>query len=336
MAILKKFIPLALACVLTACLDEFDPKVDSRPVLCMNTLITAGEPIDVSITRSWLYSDAMGERNNKVENATLTIYANGEIKTADYLPQAGDRIKLVAECAGYDKAEAEVTVPQAVPFSAVEWKPVITHLDIIKSDEWAMAGSLSFDIEFRLTVADIPDTDNYYKFSYTARQPEFGPEISYDYRPNPYCYLNPGYFDYESEPIFSEHVGALETVTGSSASGFQFFTDRRFAGKSYTLHIDMESADYIISSPEYDEKLFDCGYLLTLTSVSESYYNWANFTWQMTDGIIGDMSELGFADQIWGYSNVSSGAGVVAAQNKTDRYVSLRDFLHSTITSTLQ
>ena len=39
------------------------------------------------------------------------------------------------------------------------------------------------------------------------------------------------------------------------------------------------------------------------------------------------MADIGFADPTWGYSNVSTGAGVVAAQSTTSVTIDLTEFL---------
>ena len=72
----------------------------------MNSLITAGEPIEVSVTRTWIYTDIGAERDHSVKDAKVSIYVNGELRDASYIPQEGDRIRLVAESPGFAPAEA--------------------------------------------------------------------------------------------------------------------------------------------------------------------------------------------------------------------------------------
>jgi len=64
----------------------------------------------------------------------------------------------------------------------------------------------------------------------------------------------------------------------------------------------------------------------TLASVARSFYDRALYIWQRDAGILGDLGDLGFAEPMWGYSNVSTGAGTVAARALTTCTVSLRDF----------
>ena len=65
--------------------------------------------------------------------------------------------------------------------------------------------------------------------------------------------------------------------------------------------------------------------------MSPSYYNWANYIWQRDSGTLTELGDYGFGDPIWGYSNVSSGAGVVAAQSKSVCTIDLTDFIQETI-----
>lgn len=49
--------------------------------------------------------------------------------------------------------------------------------------------------------------------------------------------------------------------------------------------------------------------------------------WHRDYGSLEELGNIGLGDPIWGYSNVSTGAGVVAAQSYTTYKLSLRDFL---------
>ncbi len=70
---------------------------------------------------------------------------------------------------------------------------------------------------------------------------------------------------------------------------------------------------------------------LYLTTVSESYYKWAVYKWNVDEGITGDLSDIGLTESKWGYSNVSTGAGVVAAQSSAKYTIDLKEFLERTI-----
>ena len=58
MAILKKIYPLLALPLLTGCEEAFTPDMPHTPALCVNSLITAGEPVEAKISKSRLYTDS--------------------------------------------------------------------------------------------------------------------------------------------------------------------------------------------------------------------------------------------------------------------------------------
>ncbi len=297
------------AALLTGCYEEFTPGIDTTPVLCLNSLITAGEPIEVEVSRTWLFSDQKSATSHDVTDAKVTIFVNDKTVGCDYIPKEGDRIRIVAESATYGSATAEVTVPRATPIGDVVVTPVDTYV-------WG--DGISFNLNIEMDVNDPADVQNYYKFGY-GTSCEDAP-------------LHIGKFEYDLEPIFKEHIGAFETVIDSGdETEFTFFSDRQFSGRKYTLHLNFTHNYFGMESDDFDESMFECGINLYLTTVSSSYYYRAVNKWHLEETLIGDMSDLGFADPKCGYSNVSTGAGVVAAQSSAVYKVNLKDFLQSTI-----
>lgn len=332
MAVLNKFLILLPALALAGCYEDFTPDVDTSPVLCVNSLITAGEPVTVDVSRTWLYTDTSGERNHGVPDATVSVYANDLLVADGYVPQEGDRIRVVAEHNVYGRAEAEVQVPVRSPIR-------VLNCDAVLSDGWdeitesgMMSSYRQFDLSIKLEVPDVAGVANFYRFGYSVFFPEGlwsdGTYIDPDIQA-PYAMLQVGTFRYQAEPIFGEHIGVFESVTGSDAESFPFFTDRQFEDKSYTLNLQFNNMVYYVQGYDMDEVLLDCDLELAVSSVSESYYNLANYLWQVDNGVIVDLGDMGFGDPIWGYSNVSTGAGVLAAQATAKCRVNLKDFLKS-------
>lgn len=333
MAVLKYILSIFMAVVLTGCYEDFVPKVDIKPVLCVNSLITAGKPIDVDVSRTRLYTDECGA-DCKVADAVVSVYANGTLQGDDYIPQEGDNIRIVVVSDVYGRAEAEVTVPYAVPVKSLRFDPLLLDSwTIVNPDNpgATMAGGLSFNLSVEMEVEDPAATDNYYRlsmlgFNYGGEEDDDDAGSSGASDVN----FSFGTFKYEAEPIFAEHIGVFESVMGNDSYGFTFFTDRQFSGKSYTLHLLFNNCSYscsVYGSP--NDEVFDCGMIFTLHTVSQSYYNWANYMWQRDEGIIGDIGDIGFGDPMWGYSNVSTGAGVVAAQAWQTYEVNLHDFVEN-------
>ena len=76
MAILRKLLILELPLILSGCREELDLDIETTPVLCLNSLITAGEPIYVTVTHTWLYTDESSRKDHSVKDAVLSIYVN--------------------------------------------------------------------------------------------------------------------------------------------------------------------------------------------------------------------------------------------------------------------
>lgn len=318
MAILRRLISLILPSILlTGCYEIFDPGLDIAPVLCINSIITAGEPIEVDVTRTWTFDDQTAEYDHDVSDARVTVYANGVRQDEDYVPAEGDVIRIVAESPAYGCAEAEVKVPVAASLDNISYTATVT--DIWKNDRYGMCADLDFNIRLRMTIHDVDiATDDYFRLDYNWEYPSG-------------CKFYIGGLDYNSEPIFKEHMGAFETITGSDDEILTVFSDRRFAGNSYTLDLFFNRGGYRVNSSSYDEEMLDCSVNLTLSTVSHSYYAGSIYNWQREMGGIDDLSDLGFAQPIWGYSNVSTGAGVVAARSCVEYTISLKDFIKSAL-----
>lgn len=330
MAILRHILPILSAVLLTGCYENLSPQVDTKPVLCLNALITAGYPIEVDVTHTWMFNDKASEYNHEVTDAVVTIFVNDRIVGCGYIPSEGDKIRIMAESPVYGTAMAEVTVPHAAPIGNVSVTPVATSICKGWGDlsDYKMLADIVFNLSVELEVKDPSDVNNFYHFGYYGFSPSTDDGQDENYAP----LLSLGQFEYDAEPIFKEHVSVFETIMGSDEdSGFVFFTDRRFSGTSYTLHLNFSDFVYSVMSREYDESLLECGLNLYVTTVSQSYYNWAVYKWNVDEGVIGDLSDIGLAESKWGYSNVSTGAGVVAAQSSAMITIDFKEFLKTVL-----
>lgn len=338
MAILKYIISILSVVFMTGCTEYFNPDIDTAPVLCLNSLIIAGEPIDVKVTHSWKFNDKEAGKNHEVTDADVTVFANDKIVSADYLPEEGDNIRIVAVSPVYGTAVAEVTVPYATPIGKVTFIPVVTNRLTAHNPGYDMAVDIEFNLNVEMGINDPAGTDNYYNFGYTTF---WGQKMDI---PNDNIWgasgsdlFSIGRLEYEYEPIFKEHISVFETVMGNDEyTDFTFFTDRQFPGGSYPLHLNFSNCRYCVYRVKYDESLLECGVKLHLITVSKSYYNWAVYLWNTYEGILGDLSEIGLAESQWGYSNVSTGAGVVAAQSSSEYTLDLKEFMRAQLTNNKQ
>ncbi len=338
MAILKsEYLFLLSSLVLTGCYTDFHPDIETEPVLCINALVRTGEPIDVAVSRTWCYDDAAAGDDHSVSDASVTVYANGDICDAGYIPAEGDRIAITAESPVYGYAGAEVDVPRSVPMAAVRYSVNPTDLWALYEPEYGFNSlCLEFDVSIEIDIDDPAGIDNYYRYSYIS----FGNSDWNDYdqddgdmsdssRPEIMFYA--GSFVYDSEPVFGEHIGVFESIMGGTSDGFTFFTDRQFSGGRYTLHLEYTGAALrMFSKPSCDD-VPDCGLVITLSAVSPEYYNWASYVWQVNSGPLGELGDTGLGEPLWGYSNVSTGAGVVAAQTSVSYTVNLKNLMQDII-----
>lgn len=322
------------AVILTGCYEDFSPEIETKPVLCLNSLITAGKPIEVKVSHTWMFNDEKGQDNHAVTDAKVTILANERIVGSDYLPKEGDEIRILVESPTYGNAMAEVVVPYATPIGKVKFTPTVTDIWVGDKDFYGdeMLADIRFNLAIEMDINDCLEYDNYYLFS----MGQFPKRDNGDREDGTHVllpvYFSLGQLEYDAEPIFKEHIGIFESVMGNGEdTDFPFFTDSQFSGRTYTLHLNISYSFLRLNSQKYDESLLDCGVNLYLTSVSQSYYNWAVYKWNVDEGIIGDLSDIGLAEPKWGYSNVSTGAGVVAAQSSAKYTIDLKEFLEKTI-----
>lgn len=323
MAILRKIYPFLILPFLTGCEEVFTPDMPHIPVLCVNSLITVGEPVEAVVSKSRLYTDTSDK--TEVKDADLRIYANGVLQLDSYIPKEGDNIRIVAESPTLGRGEADLSMPMSIKAPTATWETY--DVSCWKSDNDVV--SVQFKLKVALRIED-PDGENYYKFSFNSGTQTNENSDNLDASGNYGFEISS--LVYKMEPIFSEHIGIFESIMGGDADGFTFFSDRQFSGKSYTLNLQFDNCWFRYPTGEIPE----CKVNLIINSVSPSYYNWANYVWQRDNGTLSDLSDYGLGDPIWGYSNVSSGAGVVAAQSKSVCMIDLTDFILKTINETIK
>lgn len=332
MAILNKIVPLAAAILLSGCYKDFDPHIAAEPVLCLNALITAGEPVEVEVTRTWLYNNAAGASGNAVPDATVAINVNGRPAPEDYLPAEGDTIAVTAVSPRYGTAMATVVVPPA-PKASMVWEGALTGFWNYGIPGMTACGA-ELELQGRLTVTDTDGAaDNYYELRYTTF-PQYPPDEPGTSTAREVKFYG-GTFRYEAEPIFGEHIGIFDSAMGNADTyGCTFFTDRQFSGADYTLRLNFTGARADIDSYITDSHDFALGYTFTLYATSASYYAWRAYLWNSDEGMAGQWGDLGLGEPLWAYSNVSTGAGIVAARTPVTFTVDLAGLLLDRLVTT--
>lgn len=338
---------VALPLVLTGCYTEFEPDIKSEPVLCMNSLLVADEPLWVEVTRTWNWSEGTpGETVDiSVDDAEVELYVNGQFVeklvrktsdseddadddsfyktnggfTGDYIPQPGDCIKLVASSKRYGEASGEVTMPARVDIENVEFFPG----EVTVTDGWGLSGSSAWaiiNLDMLVSFTDPADGTNFYK-------QETDVVRGNSYRDDDFIFWGETiswWADTNREPLFSEYLSVLETVF-SGNYGYTIFTDRSINGKTYSLHLSYR-IDYYISNPDNDPDL-ESEMEISLCAISPSYYNHVLSVWVANEGVAGTLGSVGLGQPVFENSNVSTGAGVLAASTPSRFTFSLKQFL---------
>lgn len=313
-----EFLRLVLAAVImvafSSCYEEFEPEVDQNPVLCVNSLIKVGEPIDLELSQTRMFTSPPMQWSD-LSDVSTCFYANGNEVPQDYTPKAGDKIRIIVRHPQYSPAIAETTIPYAVPIYEVKCDVVNLREHEDMPFDLRTIRIFTFDLRIVLTFTDFINSDDYYQFVYSTDEESESCNVG----------LSLGSFAYESEPIFHEHVSVFDELTGADDNvEFTFFSDRQFRGKSSALNLNFYDNMIAVEDPEY----IDCPYLnLVLNTVSESYYRWSIYKWCVDEGITDELADFGFAESKWGYSNVSTGAGVVGACNQSIYKLDLSTFL---------
>ena len=355
MAILKNAYPLILLMVLatglTSCYTEFDPHIDSTPVLCMNSTVTPGEPVTLFLTRTWKWTEGNEyDLDLDVRNAEVRLIVNGEYKEtlkpatvenpyhmsnpypeqrkcyqSDYLPESGDIIRLEAQSEQYGDASAEVTVPYPVPFDRLATENLSCRLLQGDISRFPIAEeSCVFELKFNLLayLTDSAKDTDYYDIMAALTN-------SYDNDDETYAYLysnNYPMLDFSGEPLLREHVSVLESAV-SDIYGYSIFSDRQINGRTYPLRIEVNQFTFLYRNPLDLPGPKEFGIKVTLRHTDPVYYWHMISVWEGNYGITGALGGVGLASPVYPYSNVSTGAGTVAAYAEASLTISIADLI---------
>lgn len=342
-----------MSVMISGCYTYFEPDIKSTPVVCINSLITAGEIIKVEVTRTWRYSEGNpnGDLDISLKNAEVYLYVNDELEeelelrfhsednyginpggnsngvdsyfAAKYIPKCGDRIKIYAKDKTYGEAESEIVIPYPVNIDKIETQ--ITKNESAFNEEKETFTS-SFEMILKVTMTDPASVSNYYIFDMqTYKAILYESDDDYAVPPAESVWLTP---DYSIDPIFSEHITPLETIITDAYGLYTVFSDRQISGKPYTLDIPLSGnyrCDYK-NHPDLENKL---SIDVNLGHISTDYYKFMLSLWAATEGVSGALGGVGLGDAVFEYSNVSTGAGIVAAKANSTIKLNIHDILVS-------
>ncbi len=224
----------------------------------------------------------------------------------------------------------------------IDFTPEITGSWFYDREEWGLSVDLRFNLPITITLPNDNTCKRYYKLIFNTFSPLLGlygdPD---DDEENEESYFQTStvslrYFVgsfYVKDSFFTEFISAFEEIMGEVYINENlFFSNRQFKGDTQDLHLGFDNCSLEINQWDRNPELLNCGVTFTLYSISESYYNWMNYCWQTDESILGEISDFGLAEPMWGYSNVSTGAGVVAAQSSSTITLNLHDFFINSLT----
>lgn len=317
--------------------------------MCLNALLTADSTFKVSVTRTWRYDsgDPGYDFDINLKDARVTAtFPDGETLELQYAekdkyqptpiedpkergyfctraPKAGETVTIRATHQQYGEAEATVTIPLPVEIESV--KPRLLNL---YKEETANGLSAKFTLDMSVVFTDPADSVDFYLF---GLEHSHGLSKYYDEPDGSvthgYAYISSYNENLSAEPLFHEHMSVLETIFGESY-GYSMFSDRQISGRQYGLHIVAENTSIRINNPKHDPDFDNVLYFDTqLMTISDSYYYYLISVWNHYEGIGGTLGDAGLGDPVWEHSNVSTGAGVVAARNISSHRVYLEPLL---------
>lgn len=308
------YIP-ALCCSLlfaSSCYNEIDLDKyrieEGKDLLTLNSLVCPDSTVAVSATRTYFFSDFHNERTY-VKGLEVKLTINGEEKESLYYdnsrnlyisqlkPNEGDKIGISTI---FDNKQVEAA--DIIPF-----KSKLNYISVERRGPIAMYSDYDFVFTYRLSFQDNPNEDNYYFLQWD--------EV--DGRRD----VDMGLRDFTHELVFQKLADQIrQTLPGwtpYSPCGLPF-SDRGIEGKNHTLVIEEIIQGGNGSKPwKYTQMKRN----FKLYSISKPYYDYlVSSLINDTDdkGIQGGMIDLGIADPVKVYSNITNGVGILGCYSTSE------------------
>ena len=300
---MKRILYIVIGISLTACLTEVDlSDLRESPRLVVNGVAVAGEPLRLSVTRTWFYTD--DHPNVVIPDATVRLYVNDHYEEtipfvpgdtlfnaagsyqAAFVPKMADRLRLEVSAPGYEVIHAETVIPQASQL--LEAKAV---------REVSTADSTVKRVVYSISFQDAVEEENYYLFRLEEGNLINEEEATYSWRVL--------YLDYAEEPLFVQSTSALDQILFSQyLSGYdgRVFSDETINGKSYTIRL--QTSTHYVS--EATKRL-----RVRLYAISADYYRYLKTLQDQSDrSFANHLIDAGLAEPIRVYSNIDGGLGI--------------------------
>lgn len=296
--------------VLTSCYQEIDvEKYRKDPKIVMNSFVSS-DSITVKLSRSWFVKDGKPE-NNIIEDANVSFSVNGkECGVIPYISKGvykmqhkfleGDVVKLSASKKGMKDVFSEVVVPKNIKIENVD-------CTVVNKDETTNNSRFEFKVRF----TDAAAADDFYGIS--LMQSDLTGDEEYNYYSRFFKDLI-----IDNEPLLKVELGIVEgmLIDGSPYNGgFYVFNDSKINGQTYTLNLGTYMDGLILemsTKEEYENSEGGNFYKMTifLYKLSEGYYKFCD---SMGKSTMDDFGNMGLAEPVRIYTNISGGIGLLGA-----------------------
>lgn len=308
---------------LTSCYREVELdnyRDNQADLLTLNSLICAGEPIKASATATFFFSDEHNKRQN-IPGLTIALAINGEQKgTLTYnaatgmyetgtTARPGDAVTLSTTY-----KNAGITCTDTVP------APVqIEDIDITVSGPVAIYTPADYILTYHITFSDPAGAGNHYFLQYDAD------DQHHDY--------HMGERDFTHELVFQKLANLVHSTLPGwkpySPDGLPF-TDDGIDGATHTLQVreilQGNNGNPYQSDPATADNIRR---RISLHTISKAYFDYLfTILLNQTDdrGLEGGMIDIGIADPIKVYSNITGGTGILGCHTLSSRTVDVLQY----------
>lgn len=298
---------ILLASLFSSCYHEVDLSdyrdEDGKNLLTINSIVCSDSLVAVAATQTYFFSDTHNERSY-VKGLDISLLVNNQVKeTLAYdlsrnlyvsttKVNEGDTVKITTSFNNKDISATDI-----VPFKAE-----LSDITVERRGPLAIYSNYDFVFTYRLTFTDNPNEENYYflQWDEVARSKD----------------VAMGERDFTHELVFQRLAdqihGTLPGWTPYNPYGLPF-SDRGINGEKHTLILEeIIQAGY--GTGNYVWKQSQMKRNFKLYSISKPYYDYliSVLVNQTNDkGIQGGMIDLGIADPVKVYSNISGGVGIM-------------------------
>lgn len=311
------------ALIVTSCETEIEFRGDdTASLLVVNSILSPDSAVKVHVSESkfFLKDDSSFEN---VNDAIVNLWVNGSLYeqllstgqgfyTGNYIPKAGDIIKITAKNNKFPEVNAESEIVQATPIVSVDTMIHVSDIYPIVNGYGNYLDTIGYskmtEMKISLKFNDPPNQKNYYKIAVKLNQ-EYSDGSKY---------MRNYYFS--SDDLVFGNTTEAGIFDESSYRLYHEFNDDLFDGKNYSLKLNTSFISIVYdnnpsggTSDLEPVEIVKNELILELQSISKSYYLYLK-TRNAGSSVIDFFSE-----PVQIYSNIEDGIGILGSYN-TSRF----------------